>query len=53
MNSKFIIQRELKKAGIEVNGSREFDIQVHDDRFYGRALREGFLGFGESYMDGW
>ena len=53
MNSKSIVHRNFKMAGVEVNGSREFDIRVHDDRFYSRALRKGFLGLGESYMDGW
>lgn len=40
-------------AGIEVNGSHPWDIQVHDPRFYQRLLAEGNLGAGESYMDGW
>jgi len=43
----------LGLAGIQVNGSRPWDIQVHDDRFYRRVLRERNLGLGESYMDGW
>lgn len=43
----------LADAGIQVNGSRPWDIQVHDERFYHRALAEGNLGAGESYMDGW
>jgi cyclopropane-fatty-acyl-phospholipid synthase len=28
-------------------------MQVHDPRFYTRVLRDGSLGFGESYVDGW
>jgi cyclopropane-fatty-acyl-phospholipid synthase len=40
-------------CGITVGGSESWDIQVHDDRFYTRILRDGTLGFGESYMDGW
>jgi len=43
----------LRPAGIEINGSNPWDIQVHDDRFYSRILSEGSLGLGESYMDGW
>ncbi len=43
----------FKLAGISANGSRPFDIQVHNDKFYSRILAEGSLGLGESYMDGW
>ena len=40
-------------AGIEVNGPQPWDIQIHDERFFDRALGEGSIGVGESYMDGW
>jgi cyclopropane-fatty-acyl-phospholipid synthase len=40
-------------ATIQVNGSRPWDIKVHDERLYKRLLKEGSLGLGESYMDGW
>lgn len=43
----------LKKAGIEIGGSRPFDVTVHDDRLWGRTISHGTLGFGEAYMDGW
>lgn len=43
----------LKEAGIEIGGSRPFDVTVHDDRLWGRAISHGTLGFGEAYMDGW
>jgi len=43
----------LALADIRINGNRPWDIRVHDDRFYRRALSEGSLGLGESYMDGW
>src|SRR5689334_20712486 len=43
----------LSFAGIGVNGSEPWDIRVHDERFFGRALGEGSIGVGESYMDGW
>ena len=51
--SKQLASKILSWAGIEFNGSRPFDIQVHDDRLYDRILREKDLGFGEAYMDGW
>jgi cyclopropane-fatty-acyl-phospholipid synthase len=43
----------LARAGIEVGGSAPWDIQVHDERMYARILRDGSLGVGESYVDGW
>jgi cyclopropane-fatty-acyl-phospholipid synthase len=43
----------LAFAGIAVNGSEPWDIQIHDERFFNRALGEGSIGVGESYMDGW
>ncbi len=47
------VKKGLKKADIEVNGNRPWDIQVHNTKFYGRVLSYGSLGLGESYMDGW
>jgi len=43
----------LKYAGIGVNGRQPWDIQVHNPRFFDRALSEGSIGVGESYVDGW
>ncbi|NEM96978.1 cyclopropane fatty acyl phospholipid synthase [Pontibacter burrus] len=43
----------LATPDIKINGPDEWDLQVHDDRFYKRLLSEGTLGLGESYMDGW
>ncbi len=43
----------LATADIQINGSRPWDIQVHDERFYARVLSGGSLALGESYMDGW
>jgi cyclopropane-fatty-acyl-phospholipid synthase len=48
-----IIRQMLETADVEVNGPNPWDIQVHDQRFYGRVLREVELGLGESYMDEW
>ncbi len=47
------IQKMLAEADIRVNGSRPWDIQVHDERWYKRLWSEKILGLGESYMDGW
>ena len=43
----------LAGAGIELNGSRPWDLQVHDPRLFHRVLSHGSLGAGESYVDGW
>jgi len=43
----------LEETGIVINGNNPWDIQVHNEDLYKRILREGSLGFGEAYMDGW
>lgn len=43
----------LAVADVEINGSRAWDIQVHNDSLYRRVFAEGSLGLGESYMDQW
>ena len=43
----------LARADIQVNGGRPWDITVHRNEFYSRVFRNGSLGLGESYMDGW
>ncbi|HKN03071.1 MAG TPA: cyclopropane fatty acyl phospholipid synthase [Buttiauxella sp.] len=48
-----IVSEMLTQAGVEINGSRPFDLQVKHPDFYKRVLQEGTLGLGESYMDGW
>jgi len=43
----------LKKADIEIGGSRPQDLQVRDGRLFARVMRHGSLGLGEAYVDGW
>jgi cyclopropane-fatty-acyl-phospholipid synthase len=43
----------LAGSDVKINGSRAWDIRVHDERFFQRVLGQGTLGVGESYMDGW
>ena len=50
---KVHIQTLLDLADVQINGSRPWDVVVHDDRFYRRVLSLGSVGLGESYMDGW
>jgi len=50
---KQTIESLLEGTGIVINGTNPWDLQVHNENFYGRVLREGSVGVGESYMDGW
>src|SRR5574341_451377 len=50
---KDLVEKILSAAGISINGNRPYDIQVENENFYRRLLRDGSLGLGESYMDGW
>lgn len=43
----------LHTAGIEIDGGRPWDIQLHHPGTMDRILARGSLGLGESYMDGW
>ena len=48
-----VLRDLLDRAGITIGGDAPWDIQVHDERVYPRALRDGTLGVGEAYVDGW
>ena len=50
---KKAIQDLLAANDIEINGNRPWDIQVKNDRFYQRILRQGSIGLGETYMEDW
>lgn len=43
----------LASAGIMVNGRRPWDMRVHDDRVFARCLRQGTIGLGDAYVEGW
>lgn len=51
--SETIIRELLDIAGIQINGTNPWDMQVHDDRLYDRILSDSSLGLGEAYMEGW
>jgi cyclopropane-fatty-acyl-phospholipid synthase len=53
MNHKKIVTDLFASAGITVDGTEPWDIQVKDDRVYKRILTEADIGIGESYMDSW
>ncbi|MFO8084050.1 MAG: cyclopropane fatty acyl phospholipid synthase [Desulfobacterales bacterium] len=52
-NQQLLIKKFFEEADITVNGIKPWDIQVHDDRFYERIIRDRNLGLGESYMERW
>ncbi len=53
MNAESVVRALAEKADIRINGTRPWDIRVHNKALYPRVLREGTLGLGEAYMDGW
>lgn len=48
-----IVENFFEKASIQINGNRPCDVQITDQRFYKRIIKDGRLGLGESYMDKW
>jgi len=52
-NYKIIAEEILSLAGVKINGNNPWDISIFNDDFYRRAITEGELGVGESYMDAW
>ncbi len=52
-SARAFVEELLKKADVEIGGTRPQDIQVHDERLFNRVIRYGSLGLGEAYMDGW
>ncbi len=50
---KLYAQNLLAQADIKINGSRPWDMQVHNEKLYARVISQGSIGLGESYMDGW
>lgn len=52
-SAKRFVIGQLEKAGLVPNGTRPWDPIIHDERLWGRLLRDGALGLGESYMEHW
>ena len=46
------VEHLLDDADVCIDGSRPWDMRVHDPSTYSRILEHGSLGLGESYMDG-
>ena len=51
--AKLVIGRFLNRTYITLGGKKPQDLIVHNDKFYDRVIKQGSLGLGESYMDGW
>jgi cyclopropane-fatty-acyl-phospholipid synthase len=47
------MERLFEVADIKIGGNRPWDIQIHKPIVLRRAITEGNLGLGESYMDGY
>ena len=52
-NAADVVREALAGAGVAVGVDAPWDIQVHDPRVYDRVLRQGTIGIGESYVEGW
>ncbi len=53
MSAKDKVIELLAYADIQINGTRPWDLQVHNEALYERVMAQGNLGLGEAYMDGW
>jgi len=50
---KLQIERLIGGTDVKINGSRPWDIKVHNEKLYRRVISQGSIGLGEAYMDGW
>ena len=51
--SRDLLVRALEEADIRVNGTRPWDLVVNNEDLFDRVIRDGTLGAGEAYMEGW
>lgn len=49
---RFVIS-QIERTGLVPNGPGPADPQIHHEGLWARLLRDGTLGLGEAYMDGW
>jgi cyclopropane-fatty-acyl-phospholipid synthase len=52
-SARDLVGEWLAVADIAIDGSRPWDLRLHDERLWTRMLADGSLGVGEAYMDGW
>jgi len=51
--ARHVIQQLLEGSGVALNGDAPQDLRIYHPEFFSRVLRQGTLGLGEAYMDGW
>jgi cyclopropane-fatty-acyl-phospholipid synthase len=47
------VEKMLEQSNVCIDGTRAWDIRVHNPKIFGRVLAGGSIALGESYMDGW
>jgi cyclopropane-fatty-acyl-phospholipid synthase len=53
LSTESFLRDLLAKADVTLNGNKPWDLRVRDDRALARIIRDGSLGFGEAFMEGW
>lgn len=48
-----VVKEVLAFADVQIDGSRPWDMIVHNQALYNRVLKDQSLGLGESYVQGW
>lgn len=48
-----IFQNSFSEVGIQINGDKPWDLQIHNPKLYERVISNGSMGLGEAYMEGW
>jgi cyclopropane-fatty-acyl-phospholipid synthase len=52
-SSREFVTSLVALGDIAIDGPADTDLQVRDERVYVQAVRDGIIGVGEAYMDGW
>ncbi|MHB8909781.1 MAG: cyclopropane fatty acyl phospholipid synthase [Syntrophales bacterium] len=52
LEQRDLFDEMFSRAGIAIDGPNPWDIQITDESFYTRLLRDHSLGLGEAYMEG-
>ncbi len=52
-SAKEAVENLLTPLNVRINGTRAWDIRVHNPKIFNRVLAGGSIALGESYMDGW
>ena len=53
MTARQTMEQIFADADIQINGSRPWDIQIHNERMFQQVISQGSMGAGESYMNKW